>query len=170
MSDCCHAALRYCDRIGDSIDADVSRKGTSDRCVRVALRPSVLENREQTELVALQDVVYVPTQERKQKRDQSYDSVDISLWTRHPEFVRLPNAADAVISSVKIREYLLSRKHPIGMHKASFFEALGYTEAHWRRLGEDLRRISIVGDAQRSRHNGYGQLFAVDGKLDGPSG
>ena len=103
-------------------------------------------------------------------RDQSYDSVDISLWSRHPEFVRLPNAADAVISSVKIREYLLSRKHPIGMHKASFFEALGYTEAHWRRLGEDLRRISIVGDAQRSRHNGYGQLFAVDGKLDGPSG
>ena len=103
-------------------------------------------------------------------RDQSYDSVDISLWTRHPEFVRLPNAANAVISSAKIRDYLLSRKHPIGMHKASFFEALGYSEAHWRRLGEDLRRIVTIGDAERSRHNGYGQLFVVDGKLDGPSG
>lgn len=98
------------------------------------------------------------------------DSVDISLWTRHPECVRWPNSADAVISSEKIREYLLSKKHPIGMHKASFFEALGYTEAHWRRLGEDLRRIVTIGDAEPSRHNGYGQLFVVDGKLDGPSG
>jgi hypothetical protein len=66
--------------------------------------------------------------------------------------VKLPNAADAAVSSAKIREYLLSRKHPIGMHKASFFETLGYT------------------DAQPNRHNGYGQLFVVDGKLDGPSG
>jgi hypothetical protein len=84
--------------------------------------------------------------------------------------VRLPNAADAAISSAKIREYLLSRKHPIGMHKASFFEALGYTEAHWRRLAEDLHRIVTTGDAEPSRHNGHGQLFVVDGELEGPSG
>ena len=77
--------------------------------------------------------------------------------------MRLPNSADAVISSDKIREYLLSKKHPIGMHKASFFEALGYTEADWRRLGEDLRRIVAIGNAEPSRHNGYGQLFVVDG-------
>ena len=42
------------------------------------------------------------------------------------------------------------------MHKASFFEALGHSEAHWRRLGEDLRRIVTIGDAERSRHNEYG--------------
>ena len=102
--------------------------------------------------------------------DQDCDSVDISFWTRHPELVQLPNAADAVVSSAKIREYLLSRKHPIGMHKASFFETLGYTDAHWRRLSDDLRRIVSIGDAQPNRHNGYGQLFVVDGKLDGPSG
>ena len=81
----------------------------------------------------------------------------------------LPNAVDAVISSAKIREYLLSRKHPIGMHKASFFEGLGYTEGLWRRLAEDLRRIVTTGDAEPSRHNGHGQLFVVDGMLDGPS-
>ncbi len=84
--------------------------------------------------------------------------------------MRLPNAADAIIDSAKVREYLLSREHPIGMHKATFFEALGYKAADWHRLTEESRHIVTTGDAEPSRHNGYGQLFVVDGSLVGPTG
>ena len=56
------------------------------------------------------------------------------------------------------------------MHKASFFESLGYTESAWHRLSDDLRLIGTQSEARLGRHNGYGQMYAVDGSLVGPNG
>ena len=67
----------------------------------------------------------------------------------------------------KIRHYLLSRSHPIGMHKASFFLSVGYSATAWQRLARDLARIGQEGRAEMGKHNGYGQLYIVDGSLGG---
>ena len=53
--------------------------------------------------------------------------------------MRIPNADRAVIEAVKLHGYLLSRIHPIGRFKATFFCALGYSSEEWRQLETDLR-------------------------------
>ena len=79
--------------------------------------------------------------------------------------MRLPNAESLVVEPDKVRGYLLSRTHPIGMHKASFFLSLGYSTATWQHLARDLARIGQENRAEIGRHNGYGQLYVVDGRL-----
>jgi hypothetical protein len=48
--------------------------------------------------------------------------------------LRIPNADRAVIEPSKLHDYLLSRGHPVGRFKASFFLALGYSAETWRQL------------------------------------
>ena len=84
--------------------------------------------------------------------------------------VQLPNVENSIIEPAKIRNYLLSRSHPTGMYKASFFESLGYTETDWHRLADDLRSIGVQNDARYDGHNGYGRMYTVDGNLVGPTG
>lgn len=83
--------------------------------------------------------------------------------------MRLPNAGNVVIEPVKLRDYLLSRLHYSGRFKATFFESLGYVRDNWQRLAEDLKQIAETEDAVPSRHNGYGQVYVVGGRLKGPS-
>ncbi|MFI5395377.1 MAG: DUF6883 domain-containing protein [Candidatus Binatia bacterium] len=46
-----------------------------------------------------------------------------------------PPAREPVeIEPAKVRDYLLSKEHPVGHFKAAFFEALGYSAAEWQRL------------------------------------
>jgi hypothetical protein len=40
--------------------------------------------------------------------------------------VRLPGGERVIIDPEKLREYVLSRVHPVGRFKAAFFAALGY--------------------------------------------
>lgn len=44
-----------------------------------------------------------------------------------------------VIDPVKLRDYLLSRTHPVGRFKAASFLSLGYSADNWARLEADLR-------------------------------
>jgi hypothetical protein len=84
--------------------------------------------------------------------------------------MKLPDAERAVIEPAKIRDYLLSTSHPVGRFKAPFFSSLGYTNANWRRLVEDLRDLALTGDAELGRDSPYGQKYEIRGTLRGPLG
>jgi Domain of unknown function (DUF6883) len=84
--------------------------------------------------------------------------------------MKLPEAQHAVIAPAKIRDYLLSTSHPVGRFKAPFFASLGYTNANWPRLEEDLRDLAVSGDAELGKRNPYGQKYEIRGILRGPSG
>ena len=71
--------------------------------------------------------------------------------------MKLPAAERAVIARAKIRDYLLSRSHPVERFKAPFFTSLGYTSANWRRLEQDLLTLAVSGDAERGKDSPYGQ-------------
>jgi uncharacterized protein DUF6883 len=65
--------------------------------------------------------------------------------------MKLPAAERAVIAPAKIRDYLLSTSHPVGRFKAPFFASLGYTNANWRRLEEDLRDLAVLATRNSER-------------------
>jgi hypothetical protein len=82
----------------------------------------------------------------------------------------LPAAERAVVDGAKVRDYLLSRAHPIGRSKARFFEALGYQRRDWQALQQDLRGLAGVGRARRGRPSGFGRKYEVHATLAGPNG
>jgi hypothetical protein len=84
--------------------------------------------------------------------------------------VELPARARVQIESAKVRDYLLSKAHPVGRFKGAFFEALGYSAADWSQLESDLRQLAMTGDATLGRHTKYGQHYEIRGTLRGPSG
>ena len=83
--------------------------------------------------------------------------------------MRLPNADNAVVPVEKLRDYLLSRFHPVGRFKARFFTALGYRRDEWPRLERDIRAL-LGGDAAKTEMTSYGQKYEVRGTITGPSG
>ena len=84
--------------------------------------------------------------------------------------MRIPNAERAVIEPAKLHAYLLSRNHPIGRFKATFFLALGYSSENWRQLEADLRSQHLSQDATADERTPYGQKYAIRATLVGPSG
>jgi uncharacterized protein DUF6883 len=84
--------------------------------------------------------------------------------------LRIPNVDRAVIEPAKLHDYLLSRGHPVGRFKASFFLALGYSAATWRQLENDLRSQHLSRDATAEAPTDYGQKYAIRATLVGPSG
>ena len=83
--------------------------------------------------------------------------------------MRIPNADRAVIEPAKLHDYVLSRGHPVGRFKASFFLALGYSAETWRQLESDLRN-HLSHDATAEAPTDYGQKYAIRATLVGPSG
>ncbi len=79
------------------------------------------------------------------------------------------DAAAAIIPEEKLREYLLSRSHPIGRYKAPFFESVGYKQEECQVLERDLRAL-LINPASAGESNGYGQKFVVRGRIQGPNG
>lgn len=69
----------------------------------------------------------------------------------------IPNSDRAVIDPAKLRDYLLSRTHPVGRFKAAFFVALGYSADTWSRLEADLRHQHLPQDALTDARTRYGQ-------------
>ncbi len=52
--------------------------------------------------------------------------------------VKLANIEFAMIPVEKVRDYLPSPNHSIGRYKAAFFRSLGYDQADWETLADDL--------------------------------
>ena len=80
------------------------------------------------------------------------------------------DAATAVIPQEKLTRYLLSHEHPIGRFKARFFASLGYTEAEWTRLADDLRSQHLSVDAEEASRTRFGRKFVITAPLTGPNG
>ena len=71
--------------------------------------------------------------------------------------MQLPRADSALCDEAKIRDYLLSREHPIGRAKARFFESLGYTRREWEVLQANLIALASAGDAVPGEPSPFGQ-------------
>jgi uncharacterized protein DUF6883 len=79
--------------------------------------------------------------------------------------VRLPNAWRAIIEERKVRDYLLSRSHPVGRFKAAQLARAGFEQTDWRALVTQLRRLAVRGTAIRGESTAYGQKYTVSGTL-----
>ena len=84
--------------------------------------------------------------------------------------LRIPNADRAIIEPAKVHGYLLSRSHPVGRFKATFFLALGYSPDGWRELEADLRSQHLSRDVVREEQTPYGQKYVIRATLVGPAG
>lgn len=84
--------------------------------------------------------------------------------------MKLPAAERVLIEPAKVRDYLLSREHPVGRFKAVFFESLGYSSDRWPELEADLRSLATAAEAVLGEKTKYGQKYEVRGTLHGPSG
>jgi hypothetical protein len=84
--------------------------------------------------------------------------------------MKLPNSENAVVDQRKVRDYLLSRSHPVGRFKATFFARVGFTTKNADRLITELRNLAAHGEAQPSEATEYGQKYTISGILRGPSG
>ena len=84
--------------------------------------------------------------------------------------MQLPNADRAIVDPAKVRDYLLSPEHPVGLFKARVFARAGYTRRDWQRLQADLRVAAERGDATAGLALPYGQPYEVHTILQGPSG
>jgi hypothetical protein len=67
-----------------------------------------------------------------------------------PLVVRL-SARDAIISSDKLRDYLLSMTHPDGRGKAEYLGRLGYSQDAFHQLDADLREQILSREVQPAR-------------------
>jgi len=84
--------------------------------------------------------------------------------------MRLPNAAHAVVDPAKVRDYLLSPDHRDGRSKARFFARLGFAQADWQLLREELATLARRGDAAPMAPDRFGQKFVFRGIIQGPTG
>ena len=82
--------------------------------------------------------------------------------------MRLPNAENAIVSTEKLRDYILSQDHPEGAHKAAVFAAAGYRQDNWWRLRRDLKALAASHDAHELIPTVHGRKFEVRGALHGP--
>jgi hypothetical protein len=85
--------------------------------------------------------------------------------------VNLPNGDRALVDIVKLTDYCLSATHPRGRHKARVFAAtLGLTADQADVLRDALLEAAKTQDATGTDQDEYGQRFAVDFGMSGPSG
>src|SRR5688572_12080713 len=84
--------------------------------------------------------------------------------------MRVHHADHAIIPASKLRNYLLSRRHPVGMHKAAFFRRMGYTRRNWRAFRLALRQHLMDGEIQARADTMYGRKYIVRGIIGGADG
>jgi len=84
--------------------------------------------------------------------------------------VRLPNADRAIVDRRKVRDYLLSRSHPIGRFKAAFLACAGFEAGNWADLVSQLRELAVLGDALPGEPSEHGEKYMISGILKGPQG
>lgn len=83
---------------------------------------------------------------------------------------KLPNADRAIIDTEKIRDYVLSRSHPVGRFKAAVFGRFGYFAESWEIFERNLRELVLSMDVTKVENSRFGQKFIVEGPLVSPSG
>ena len=84
--------------------------------------------------------------------------------------MKLPGAEHSICDTAKVRDYLLSREHPVGRSKARFFESLGFKRTEWATLQSALLQQGRDGEAELGAATVFGQKYIVRGIIQGPSG
>lgn len=82
--------------------------------------------------------------------------------------MKLPHANRAVVDEQKVREYLLSKSHPVGRFKAMFFARLGFGVENWREFRDAILNLAVENEATEDESTEYGQKYRVLGELRGP--
>ena len=81
--------------------------------------------------------------------------------------MRLPGGERAIIDPEKLRDYVLSRAHPVGRFKAAFFASLGYGIDNWQDLDRALRAAAGQAEAELGERTPYGQKYRIRSMLEG---
>jgi hypothetical protein len=86
--------------------------------------------------------------------------------------MKLPYCKNVVIPNEKLTEYVLSRTHPVGKHKAVIFHKKGYDETKIGQMQQDLQAIVRVNEVSdmRNSDDGSGKNYTVIGKIKTPIG
>lgn len=84
--------------------------------------------------------------------------------------MRLPRPEQVRVDERKVREYLLSKTHPVGRFKARVFAALGFDETLTDAFVAEVRRIALAGEVSEVEDTGFGRKYTVPGELKGPAG
>ena len=84
--------------------------------------------------------------------------------------MRFPNADKAIITSEKLRDYLLNLSHRRGSAKARLLIRCGYRTDAWHVLETDLRSQHLTADFIVAKDNIYGRRFEIRAPLTTPNG
>ena len=84
--------------------------------------------------------------------------------------MKLPSADQVQIDEHKVRDYLLSKVHPVGRFKARVFAAVGFDESTVQAFVAEIRRIASTGEVVEVGDMEFGRKYTVRGELIGPAG
>jgi hypothetical protein len=70
--------------------------------------------------------------------------------------MKLPNAENAIVPIGKLTDYLLSKSHPVGRWKASFFRAMGFNERNVDDLKDVLMDVAKKGEVKSTITSAFG--------------
>ncbi len=82
--------------------------------------------------------------------------------------MKLPEPLE--IERGKVRDYLLSRTHPVGRFKARVFAALGFDVGLEAEFVAEVLRLARAGDVEENEQTPFGAKYTVSGELIGPLG
>lgn len=84
--------------------------------------------------------------------------------------MKVPGAERVRIDDRKVREYLLSKTHPVGRFKARVFATAGFNESMVDAFIAEIRRIAATGEVSGVQDTEFGRKYTVPGSLVGPIG
>ncbi len=84
--------------------------------------------------------------------------------------MKLPDLEHAFVRPEKITQYLLSKNHPIGRHKARFFLSFGFSLLSWRQLETALLNHAAQHEVAQVEATPFGLSYVIDGLLPTPDG
>lgn len=84
--------------------------------------------------------------------------------------MKLPFGERAYVSPSKVRDYLLSRTHPVGRWKARVFLAVGFNETNASELEEALLSLARRQDVSGVERSVHGTKYVIEGEIETPSG
>lgn len=83
--------------------------------------------------------------------------------------MKLPNSNKAIIKEEKIKDYLLSKFHPIGRYKANLFEAFGFTQDNFDLFKNTLLKIIEENEVKSIIETDYGIKYLIEGVINTPN-
>jgi hypothetical protein len=69
-----------------------------------------------------------------------------------------------------VKDYLLSRTHPVGRFKARVFASAGFTDSTADAFVSEIRRLALSGEVSEAEDTPFGRKYTVIGTLTGPVG